>query len=259
MSIWTERWREFIKETSYLHILKEKKVSNDQFWRSFEVYDQIIKYSGYPGEILTRISSYIREEDIFLDVGAGTGAFAIPISRKAKKVIALDPSQYQLEVLKEKSATQGVKNIEVIKKGWKETGPSELGPVDLSLAAYSFFEEDIESFLQKMLDFSRRGTFIVFKGGSTDPLRDFVYGKRASADHLCLLNILEDMGYNFDSEIFRRDYIIPINLALKPYRFSGKAPEEVVEYLRSEGRLEERDGCTWASFSEEDALLSLII
>lgn len=259
MSQWTDQWRRFILETSYQHVLKEKRISNDQFWRDFGVYDQILRYSGYPGEILTRISSHIQKGDSFLDVGAGTGAFTIPLSRRAKKVIALDPSQYHLDVIRKKAASQGIKNIDTIEKRWEETSPSEIGTVDFSLAAYSFFGEEIEGFFQKMIDFSSRGVFIVFRGKITDPLREFVYGERASADHVCLLKILEEMGYSFKSDLFRRDYLIPTDLALKPYRFAKKTPEEIVEYLRSEGRIVYLDGAAWARFSEEDALLSLVI
>ena len=31
MSFWTDQWRSFIRETSYLHDLGEEKISNDQF------------------------------------------------------------------------------------------------------------------------------------------------------------------------------------------------------------------------------------
>jgi len=54
MSCWTDQWRDFVRESSYIHILKEKKISNDQFWSSYEVYDQILNHSWYPGEILNR-------------------------------------------------------------------------------------------------------------------------------------------------------------------------------------------------------------
>ena len=59
MSRWTESWRDFVRETSYKQILAGEKISEDQFWRSYAVYDRILSYSGYPGEILLRISSEI--------------------------------------------------------------------------------------------------------------------------------------------------------------------------------------------------------
>jgi hypothetical protein len=59
MSFWTDQWKSFIRETSYLHNLREEKISNDQFWRRYGIYDQALKHSGYPGEVLNRIISFI--------------------------------------------------------------------------------------------------------------------------------------------------------------------------------------------------------
>ena len=97
MSHWTDQWRDFVRESSYIHILKERKISNDQFWRSYGVYDQILNHSGYPGEILNRIFSFISPGTSLLDIGAGTGAFSIPLSRQTSRTVVVDPSGYQLQ------------------------------------------------------------------------------------------------------------------------------------------------------------------
>lgn len=111
MSRWTDQWKKFVRETSYVHDLKEEKISNDQFWRSYGIYDKILMHSGYPGEILSKISSFISPKATFLDIGAGTGAFAIPLSRKTTQTIAVDPSAYQLQILSEKARQEGLTNI----------------------------------------------------------------------------------------------------------------------------------------------------
>lgn len=59
MSCWTDQWKDFVTRTSYLQTLAEEKISNDQFWRSYGIYDRALMYSGYPGEILAKISSII--------------------------------------------------------------------------------------------------------------------------------------------------------------------------------------------------------
>lgn len=179
MSRWTESWRDFVRETSYKQILAGEKISEDQFWRSYAVYDRILSYSGYPGEILQKISSVIPAKSTFLDIGAGTGAFALPLSRKTKRTVAVDPSAYQLGVLQEKAKQEGLSNITILQKAWADIVPGELGEircencdmggngldkspiggtgeVDYSLASYSMFDEDIVGFLQKMIDVSKK-------------------------------------------------------------------------------------------------------
>jgi len=279
MSRWTEQWRNFVKETSYLHSLAERDISNDQFWRSFGIYDQVLNHSGYPGEILAKISSFIAPEATLLDIGAGTGAFAIPLSKIASKVIAVDPSAYQLQVLSEKARGESLTNIVKIEKEWKDVRPSEISEiasaaggyaggdiasdnasyqVDYSLAAYSLFDLDIENFLKKMIDVTRKGIFIVFRAGGADSLSEYAYGPKPHADYICLGQILRDMGYQFNDHLFTRSYELPIDLVFQQYRFCRKSREELINHLKMEGRLEERTDGMWAAFKTTDALLYMI-
>jgi len=273
MSRWTDQWRDFVRETSYVHNLLEEKISNDQFWKSYGIYDQVLKHSGYPGEILAKISSFISPEETLLDIGAGTGAFAIPLSRKTSKTIAVDPSAYQLQILSEKARLEGLTNIFTIEKEWKDVQPSELSrvvnsgidaqrsdipAVDYSLAAYSLFDEDIEKFLAKMIDVTKKRIFIVFRGDSTDSLNEFAYGPKPYADYACLHHILGDMGHQFEVLFFSRNYYLPIDLLFKQYRFSKKSREELLCHLTLKGRLQENGDGKWAAFSMKDALVYLI-
>lgn len=283
MSQWADQWRDFVRETSYVHNLNEEKISNDKFWESYGIYDRVLMHSGYPGEVLTKISSFISPGATLLDIGAGTGAFAIPLSRKTARTIAVDPSAYQLQILMEKARREGLKNIFTIQKEWKDVQPSEIRCMNISkecnfrvdisgddasvddifaadytLAAYSLFDEDIEDFLAKMIDFTRKGIFIVFRAESLDSLNEFAYGPRPYADYLCLYNILKDMGHQFEIILFSRNYYLPIDLVFKQYRFSKKGHDELLGHLSREGRLQEREDGKWAAFSAKDALLYLI-
>jgi ubiquinone/menaquinone biosynthesis C-methylase UbiE len=255
MSQWADQWRDFVRETSYVHNLMEEKISNDQFWRSYGVYDQVLMHSGYPGEILSKISSFISPKATFLDIGAGTGAFAIPLSRKTAQTIAVDSSAYQLQILSEKARQEGLTNIFTIEKEWKDV---DITSVDYSLAAYSLFDEDIENFLAKMIEVTKKGIFIVFRAEGIDSLNEFAYGPRPYADCLCLYHILKDMGHQFDIILFLRNYSLPIDLVFKQYQFSKKGREELLGHLSREGRLHEREDGKWADFSAKDALLYLI-
>ncbi len=269
MSCWTDQWKDFVTRASYLQTIAEEKISNDQFWRSYGIYDQALRYSGYPGEILNKISSFISPGATLLDIGAGTGAFAIPLSRKTSRTIAVDPSEYQLQILSGKARQEGLKNISTIRKEWKDVLPSEISGacvsnieiplVDYSLAAYSLFDEDIEHFLAKMIDVTKLGVFIVFRAEGIDSLNEFAYGPRPYADYTCLDHILKDLGYQFDVMLFPRIYSLPMDLVFHQYRFCKKGREELLGHLDGEGRLEERaEGGKWASFQTADALLYLI-
>jgi len=224
MSCGTDQWKDFVRNASYKQTLAAEKISNDQFWSSYGIYDRALLLSGYPGEILGKISSFISPNSTLLDIGAGTGAFAIPLSKKTSKTIAVDPSDYH---------------------------------VDYSLAAYSIFDENIECFLTRMIDIARKGVFVVFRGGGVDSLSEFAYGRRPYEDYICLDHILSDLGYRFDKMLFSRNYSLPVDLVFKQYRFCKKSPEQLLGYHYEEDRLIERSGGKWASFQATDALLYL--
>jgi hypothetical protein len=66
------------------------------------------------------------------------------------------------------------------------------------------------------------------------------------------------MGYQFDAELFLRNYILPLELVFKQYRFSRRSPKEIADHLRAKGRLLERADGDWASFISKDALLYML-
>ena len=51
--------------------------------------------------VLNALLGHVQPSDVWLDVGAGAGRFALPIARRAREVIALDPSPGMLAALRE--------------------------------------------------------------------------------------------------------------------------------------------------------------
>ncbi|NMC61074.1 MAG: class I SAM-dependent methyltransferase [Candidatus Methanofastidiosa archaeon] len=255
---WAEEWNSSIKQSSYLKILNDKGISNNDFWKQLDYYDQLMSYSRYPGKIIDRISFFLSLKDNLLDIGAGTGAFAIPLSKMVKNIIALDPSNHQLKILKDKAQQNQCENISYLERRWNEVSKEELGKIDFALAAYSFFEEDICSFLEKLIYVASKGIFLVFRAGMGDPLREFAYGTNFSVDYLCLNNILWEMGYLFNTEIFTSNYKIPLSFVYKSYPFTNKTENEIFNYLKNNNRLiQESDGYQ-VICQRKDALLYFI-
>ncbi len=255
---WSEEWNSSIKQSSYLRILNEKGMSNNEYWEQLDYYDEFMKYSRYPDKILDRISIFVSPKDIVLDIGAGTGAFAIPLSKISNKLIALDPSSHQLKILKDKAKTAKCDNILYLEKEWKNVSKDEIGHVDYSLAAYSFFEDDICSFLEKSISIASKGIFLVFRSGRGDPLREYVYDRQNSVDFLHLYNILSEMGYLFNVEIFNLEYKLPLSFVYRSYPYTNKTEDEIFNYLKENNRLIKKQDSFEVLCQRKDALLYLI-
>jgi ubiquinone/menaquinone biosynthesis C-methylase UbiE len=62
------------------------------------------------GEVLTAANP--KQEDLWADIGCGTGFFSIPLSKRVKKVYAIDISQQMLDILKGKISHSRIINID---------------------------------------------------------------------------------------------------------------------------------------------------
>ncbi|NMC76485.1 MAG: class I SAM-dependent methyltransferase [Candidatus Methanofastidiosa archaeon] len=255
---WVKEWNSSIKQSSYLKILKDKDISNDEFWKRLDYYDELMAYSRYPGKIIDRISFFLSSNDNLVDIGAGTGAFSIPMSKMLNKIIAVDPSPHQLKILRQKAHNNQCNNIFYIDKEWKDVQIEELGTIDYSLAAYSFFEDDISSFIKKSISVASKGIFLIFRAGMGDPLREFVYETKNSVDYECLYNILLEMGYLFNVDLFTSDYTLPLSLVYRSYPFTNKTEEEIFDYLKNNNRIIQDSDGYHVLCQRRDALLYFI-
>ncbi len=55
-----------------------------------------------------------------LEIGSGTGVYTLPISKVAKRVVAIDPSDEMLKILKEQTIIHNAKNIEIFENFWQD-------------------------------------------------------------------------------------------------------------------------------------------
>jgi SAM-dependent methyltransferase len=103
---------------------------------------------------LQALRAIVRPEDTVLDIGAGGGRYALPLALAAHEVIAIDPSEGMLQVLREGMREHNVPNIQVIAGRW----PSNTGvTADVALISHLGYDvEDIGPFLDAMETAARR-------------------------------------------------------------------------------------------------------
>ena len=55
-----------------------------------------------------------------LDVGGGSGRFALPLATRAERVTVVDPSADSIDLLKERAADAGITNVTTINEQWED-------------------------------------------------------------------------------------------------------------------------------------------
>lgn len=82
--------------------------------------------------ILDRLA--VRTDHVMLEMGAGTGSFAVEAAKRCSKVFAVDISHAMLEYAKKKAESQGIENIVYCPGGFLTYSHSD-EPVDVIVAS----------------------------------------------------------------------------------------------------------------------------
>jgi len=90
-----------------------------------------------PDEVLGAVE--LQPDWVAADLGCGSGYFAVPLSRKVKKVYAIDVQKEMLDFLEDKLRCSDVKNIELLLSNPDEI-PLESDSVDFSLSVNTLHE-----------------------------------------------------------------------------------------------------------------------
>jgi FkbM family methyltransferase len=75
------------------------------------ILNEVLMMSGL-WEIYVKRALTVAPDDVFVDVGAHLGSYAIPVAKKAQKVIAFEPNKYTFELLTKNISLNHLTNIE---------------------------------------------------------------------------------------------------------------------------------------------------
>jgi len=128
-----------------------------------EIYEILSKSEDSDNRILRTILADVPFRNrIVLDAGAGTGKFSVPLSSKAKLVVALDNSKEALNILKVKSKRKGI----AVLKGEFGSIPLPDESVDVVLATWAFnpILPNADSVFGEMLRVTKKEGKMIFVG-----------------------------------------------------------------------------------------------
>lgn len=155
---------------------------------------------------------HINIESKVLDIGAGPGSIAIPLSEKVKHVTAVEPSTGMIEVLEENMAEYGRDNVSIIRKRWEEMDvKNDLeGPYDAIIASFSLGMPDIRKAIEDMQAVSSGYIYLYWFAGErswdtfSKEIWPKLHGKEYYPSPKCdvLYNVLYRMGIYPNVETF---------------------------------------------------------
>ena len=177
------------------------------FWdRRAERYAANTSFADSPDDpFLRRLRRVTQPSSTAIDVGAGTGRFALPLAGSVKEVTAVDPSEGMLEVLRRDARRLGARNVTTVRGSWEEAATMV---ADVVFSAFVLpLVRDAPRFLSKLDAAAREHAFLylgAYCGDAVlDPLwRHFHGAPRAPGpSYLDALAVLRELGIEPDVKV----------------------------------------------------------
>lgn len=99
-------------------------------------------------DALNVLKSLVVPGETWLDIGAGGGRYALPLAAAGARVVAVEPSEGMLDVLRAGMAEHGIGNVEVVQSRWPMPDPPRGDVALISHVGYDI--EDIGPFIDGM-------------------------------------------------------------------------------------------------------------
>jgi SAM-dependent methyltransferase len=170
---------------------------------------------------INELSKMTKSESRVLDIGAGPGNLAVPLSKKVSHISAVEPAQGMVEVFRDSMALEGANNIRLIPKRWEDVDiTSDLeAPYDLSFASFSLGMLDLKESIEKIISVSTNNIVLYWHTGlqtfdeDAIELSPMLYGKKhyPVPESSIIFNLLYSMGIYPDVKTERKNVRLIFN------------------------------------------------
>ncbi len=259
---WTDAWRTRRTRSGLEANLRRAGITGEQFWSRYALWVDALHHDGYPGTLLDHVMSYVRPDSTVLDIGAGTGTYALPLAGVARHLTAIEPSPAQASQLRDAAQRGDVRNISIIQRRWEDLAAGQPGVHDVVLAAHSLQMDDLTAALRRMCQAASECLLLIHTAGHSlsDVLQE-LFAIEPGPDYLYPYHVLCGLGYQPRIDMVTREYRVNLDLQLDIFRYNpglcSAQCETLRDYVQSQGMMIHRDGTPWLRRSYTDALITV--
>lgn len=206
-----ERWHEILDarakqmDATYACL---GRTSADFWERRAKNYHRSTKETVTSDPLFLKLRQAVTPQTTVLDVGAGTGRFALALAPYAQHITAVEPNEAMLNYLQQDAAEEGLTNISYLHTRWQDA-PTDLS-ADIVLCSHVLYPIwDIDTFVTKLHSATRRACYIYMRAAHFDASTSFLWKhfhgaeRRFAPGYIHALNVLFEMSIYADVEIVR--------------------------------------------------------
>ena len=169
---YTERWNTMVgeREAQAARLRAAAGIAAPAFWeeRAGTFRRAVQRRAGQDDPVFELVAAHVNEESTLLDIGAGVGRHALPLSWRVKHVTAVEPSRAMRDFMAADAEEQHVANLTKVGAGWQT---AEVPPADVVLCSHVLYNvPDIGPFVDKLAAHAMRYCFIAIRTGQRDQM-----------------------------------------------------------------------------------------
>ena len=168
MTDWVALWRMLVEVQSRNRRNQHTtERTGDPWCERAREFDGFIKRRwAKPDSSRQFVLSHLRPEDTVLDIGAGTGAWAVLIAPEVRRVTAVEPSPAMVDVMQANLAAAGIRNVDIVQEHWPQ---AQVEPHDVALCSHAVYgSTDLPHFIRHMEACTRRTCYLVLRAPEAD-------------------------------------------------------------------------------------------
>lgn len=152
---------------------------------------------------LEAIAPYVEPDDVIVDVGGGAGRNGLPLARRCREVVNVDPSGSMLDAFEENARRAGIRNVRRVQADWLAVDPVPRGTLAL-VNHVAYLTREIVPFVERLEEAASRRVLLTV-GSPPPPSRNRalfeVCCQEASEPvpgHVELVGVLWELGIDPD-------------------------------------------------------------